>query len=148
MFMFIFEIYSKIIMKTKIRKFDYFLMPILGLFAGWSSAQTGIISLCMAILLILYSKFKKKDKIKLIVWISLAFCIVGCLIFYLSPGNFGRMEAFEEYAKLNIGQKILYRVKGVYGLLFDFKSYGPYEMPFYLILLMRFNFYNRNSIGK
>lgn len=141
MFIFIYMIYSKLIMKTKTRKIDYILLPVLGLFAGWSSAQTGIISLCIAVLIILWAKLKNKEKIKITVWISLILCLIGCLIFYLSPGNSGRMQEFEEYSNLNITQKILYRVNGVYGLMFDFKTYETSGMPFYTILVLRFNCY-------
>lgn len=47
-------------MKTEIKKYDYVLLPILGLFSGWSSAQTGVMSLFIAGLIIIYSKLKIK----------------------------------------------------------------------------------------
>ena len=145
MLMFIYIIYSKLIMKERIRKIDYILLPLSGFFAGWSSAQTGIVSLCMVLFIICYSIFKKKDKIKIIIWIATLFCLIGCLIFYMSPGNFSRMQATKEFAALNIGEKILYRINDVYNLIVDFNTYQSFEMPFYALLLMRFNFSDRNS---
>ena len=136
LFIFIYAIYSKLIMKTKIKKFDYILLPFFGLFSGWSSAQTGIVALFIALLIILWSKIINKEKIKPIIWISCLFCIIGCLIFYLSPGNFGRMGEFQEYSNLNIVEKILYRADGVYSLMFDFKRYQTSGMPFYTILML------------
>lgn len=136
MFIFIYAIYSKLIMKTEIKKYDYVLLPILGLFSGWSSAQTGIMSLFIAGLIIIYSKIKDKEKIKKIIWVAIAFCIIGCMIFYLSPGNSGRMDTFQDYSNMNIIEKILYRVDGVYGLLFDFKTYETAGLPFYTLLML------------
>lgn len=147
MFIFIYAIYSKLIMKTEIKKYDYVLLPILGLFSGWSSAQTGIMSLFITGLIIIYSKIKNKEKIKKIIWVAIALCILGCMIFYLSPGNSERMGTFEDYNNMNIIEKILYRVDGVYGLLFDFKTYETAGLPFYTLLMLRNGFYNRCSIS-
>ena len=148
MFIFIYAIYAKLIMKTPIRKYDYILLPILGLFAGWSSAQTGVMSLFIAGLIIIYSKLKNKEKIKKIIWIAIVFCILGCMIFYLSPGNSSRMETFEDYSNMNIIEKILYRVDGVYGLLFGFKTYEAAGLPFYTLLILRNGFNNGYSTSK
>lgn len=148
MFIFIYAIYSKLIMKTEIKKYDYVLLPILGLFSGWSSAQTGVMSLFIAGLIIIYSKLKNKEKIKKIIWIAIVFCILGCMIFYLSPGNSSRMETFEDYSNMNIIEKILYRVDGVYGLLFDFKTYEAAGLPFYTLLMLRNGFNNGFSTSK
>ena len=133
---------------SEIKKYDYVLLPILGLFSGWSSAQTGVMSLFIAGLIIIYSKLKNKEKIKNIIWIAIVFCILGCMIFYLSPGNSSRMETFEDYSNMNIIEKILYRVDGVYGLLFDFKTYEAAGLPFYTLLMLRNGFNNGYSTSK
>lgn len=145
MFEFIYLIYSKLIMRENIKKWDYVLFPIIALFSGWSSAQTGIVSLAIVILIIGYAKFVNKEKIKLLIWISIIICLIGCLIFYLSPGNMARMKEFEEYNELGIVRKIMYRVNGVYGLIFDVDNYEPYEMPFYAFLVMRIDCASRTS---
>lgn len=146
MLAYIYIIYSKLIIKNAIKWYDYVVLPILGLLSGWCSAQTGIMSLLIVVIILLWSKFKNKEKIKLIIWISTLFCLIGCLIFYFSPGNSARMEKFEEYSGLNIVQKTLYRVDGVYGLMFDFKTYQNSAMPFYTILVLRSNFNSWDTI--
>lgn len=105
-------------------------------------------SLFIAGLIIIYSKLKNKEKIKNIIWIAIVFCILGCMIFYLSPGNSSRMETFEDYSNMNIIEKILYRVDGVYGLLFDFKTYEAAGLPFYTLLMLRNGFNNGYSTSK
>lgn len=123
LFIFTYAIYSKIIMKLPIKKYDYVLLPILGIFAGWSSAQTSAMSLIVAAFIIIYAKIKNKEKINKVVWVAVITAIIGAMIFYLSPGNSGRMEKSENFKDLSIPQKIEYRADRIYGLFFNYKTY-------------------------
>lgn len=138
-FILFYYLYSKLIMKKSIRKYDLFLLPIVSFFAGWSNAQSGIIALMLSIILLLWVKFIKKEKIKLLYIISVLLTFIGFLVFYFAPGNTSRLDVFIEFSNFNILQKILYRVDSIYGLIFDFKSYPLTGIPFYFLLVIRYN---------
>ncbi len=103
----------------KNKKYDTVILPLAAFFAGWSSAQSGCISVLIAIGFIIWKRFiaKKQVKIKKIEWATLALCVAGFLIFYFAPGNSGRMATFAEYSNLNLIEKILYRSSDVIDLI-------------------------------
>lgn len=132
-------LYSRMIMNTKIKKYDYVCLPLVAFFTGWTGPQTAVLSIFMGILLIIWKKFVRKEKIDKIIYSANAFAIIGCLVEVLAPGNNIRMQkSFPEFAEYNLIEKIGFRVNSVYGLLFDFKSYGLGGLPFYAFLCFGF----------
>lgn len=127
--------YTKIVMKKEIKKYDYVLMPILGIWAGWTAPQCAGVIIVLTIILILWEKFVNKGKIKPIYFITLAFCIVGFLIFYFAPGNYVRMAVFEKYNSLSFLERIEYRIDNIYQIFFTFHAEHEIgSVPFFMIL--------------
>ena len=114
-------LFKKLVEKSKLKKYDYVLLPIFAFFAGWSGPQSGSIILLMNILLFIYVRIIKKEKIKAIYYISLVVATIGFLVYYLAPGNNARFEVgFPEIAKLNMFELIEYRLDSVFSLLFNY----------------------------
>lgn len=134
-FIYFYYLYTRMELKIE-KKYDKILLPLVAFFAGWSSAQTGPIAILISILMIVWKKVIKKEKVLKIVYVSLILTVIGFAIFYFAPGNSARMDTFEEYANFNIIEKILYRVDSVYGLMFDFNQYPFMGVPFYLLLTL------------
>ena len=125
--------YTRLVQGVK-KKYDLFLLPFLGFFAGWSSAQSGLIAILMPITLILWQHFIKKQKIAKLFYITTVFTIIGFLIFYFAPGNSVRMGEFELYNSLNFFNKIIYRVDSVFGLIFSNSQINFTAAPLFVYL--------------
>ena len=135
-FVYFYYLYTRIHLKIS-KKYDKILLPIIAFLAGWSSAQTGPLAVLIPILFMIWQKAVKKEKISKFYYITTIIGIIGFAIFYFAPGNTARMNsAFEEYASYNVIEKILYRVDGVYGLIFDFETYQFTGLPFYMLLML------------
>lgn len=114
-------LYKRLIMKSKFKKYDLVLLPIVAFFAGWSGPQSGSVVLVMTFLLFAYAKFIRKEKIKKQYYISFIIAIIGFLFYYLAPGNNARLQAgFPEIANLNKIQLLEYRLESVFNLLFNY----------------------------
>ncbi len=136
LFIYFYYLYTRINLKIE-KKYDIILFPILAFFAGWSSAQTGPIAVLIAILFFMWEKLINKQKIlkmKKRYLVAFIFSIIGLAIFMMSPGNNARMDTFTEYTNFTFGEKILYRINSVYGLIFDFNTYVFTAIPFYIFL--------------
>ncbi len=128
-------LYSRLIMKTSPKKYDYILLPLSAIWAGWSSPQSGATIFVITLLLVLWVRFIKKEKINKIYSLSVFFCLIGYMILYLAPGNYARMDAFEEYSSLGIWDRILYRIDNIFKILFEFvKGYEIGRVSFYLFI--------------
>lgn len=129
--------YSKIIMKNKIRKIDYVLLPVLAFFSGWTGPQVAGITVIAGIILIVWEKLINKEKIKKIYIITVFFSILGCLVEIMAPGNNIRMEiGFPEFAKMGIFEKIEYRAFSIFTLIFNYFTYNFASISFYMLLTM------------
>lgn len=138
-FVYFYYLYTRLILKIN-KKYDKILLPIIAFFAGWSSAQTGPMAVVIPILLIIWQKFIKKEKVSKFYYFTTILGIIGFAIFYFAPGNYGRMDsAFPDFASYNIIQKILYRVDSIYSLMFNFTSTETMGIPFYLIFFSLLN---------
>lgn len=127
--------YSKIVMKKAVKKYDYALIPILGIWAGWTAPQCGGVIIALTFILILWNKFINNEKTKAIYILALISCIVGFLILYFAPGNYVRMAVFEKYNSLTFMEKIEYRINNIYQIFFNFhKGSEIGSVPFFLIL--------------
>lgn len=139
MFIYFYYLYSRLIMKSTAKKYDYVLLPLVAFFAGWTGPQAGAITVIISVLLLLWSKLINKEKIKLIYIISAIFGLIGFLVYYLAPGNNARMvESFPVFAEYNLFEKIFYRLDSVWKLLFYFVDYKFASIPCYLYLAMAF----------
>lgn len=134
LFMFVYIMYTRFIMQIH-KKYDNFLVPIVALFSGWSSAQTSAITLILMILFLIYYVIWKKKKINLKLILFTLFAIGGSLIFFLSPGNGSRMDTFELFNSLNLIDKLLYRIGDVVNITFNYKQYVLFGVPFYFYLM-------------
>ena len=134
-FLFFYFMYTRLIQKIQ-KKYDIILLPLIAFFAGWSSAQSGLIAIIMAISVIAWQRFIKKEKIQKRFYISLILCIIGYLIFYFAPGNAARMSEFPEYASYNLIQKIGYRVNSVFDLILTNNNVVFSAAPFFVYLAM------------
>ena len=133
-FIYFYYLYTRMNLKIN-KKYDKILLPVVAFFAGWSSAQTGPLVLVIPIILMLWQKFIKKEKIFKFYYFTTIIGVIGFAIFYFAPGNAARMNiAFEEYASFNLIQKIVYRSEAVYGLIFDFERYEFTSIPFYMLV--------------
>ena len=138
-FLYFYYLYTRLYLEIN-KKYDKILLPIIAFFAGWSSAQTGPMVVIIPTILLIWRKFVQKEKISKFYYFTAVVGFIGFCIFYFAPGNGARMDqAFPDYASYNVIQKILYRVDGVYGLLFNFKQYETMGVAFYLILFMGIN---------
>jgi len=111
-------IHLRFIRNTEIKKYDYVLLPIVAFFSGWTGPQVAVLTVLSGILLILFKKFVKREKISILLIITLIFAIIGCLVEVLAPGNSKRMEEFNEFYSYGILGKFLYRISSVYEVLF------------------------------
>ncbi|MCQ2519858.1 MAG: DUF6056 family protein [Lachnospiraceae bacterium] len=78
----------------KLKGIDIWMVP-LALITGWSNENMGPASFCLAIMVVLYIKYKKKKKIAFWMWEGLFFSLLGSVICILAPGNFVRSEFSE-----------------------------------------------------
>lgn len=139
MFIYFYYLYSRLIMKSATKKYDYILLPLVAFFAGWTGPQSGAITVVISIILLLWVKIIDKEKIKPIYIISIVFGLLGFLLYYLAPGNNARMlESFPIFAEYSIFQKIFYRLDSVWKLLFYFIDYKFASIPCYLYIAMAF----------
>ena len=134
-FIYFYFLYTRIIQDTH-KKYDYFIIPFLGFFAGWSSAQSGLIAILIPILLIIWKRFVNKQKVAKLFYISTLLTIIGFLIFYFAPGNSVRMSEFELYSSLGFLQKIAYRVDSVFGLILSNIQIDFTAAPFFIYLTL------------
>lgn len=133
MFIYFYYLYSRIIMKTVPRKYDYVILPIFAFFAGWSGPQAGAITVLIPLILLGWAKFINKEKIKPIYIITWVIGLIGFLVYYLAPGNNGRLaQVNPEFMNYNIVEKVLYRSKEVWEFMFSFETYKFACIPFYL----------------
>lgn len=139
MIIYFYYLYSRIIMKTEEKKYDYILLPIFAFFAGWSGPQAGALTVIIPIVLYLWKKIIDKENVKKIYIISWVIALIGFLVYFLAPGNAARSaESFPEFTEYNIVEKILYRVDSVWNLIFNFNIYRFASIPFYLYITMGF----------
>ena len=135
--LYFYYLYSKIIMKSKIKKYDYVFMPIVAFFSGWTGPQTAVLTVLIGIVFLFWKKFINKEKIEKIYIITIIFSIIGCLVEVLAPGNKARMEVeFPEFATYGIVGKIASRVSSVYNLIFNFYTYNFASICFYLFVVL------------
>lgn len=131
--LYFYYLYSKLILNKTIKKYDYIVLPILAFFSGWTGPQVAGLTVLMGVMLLLWKKIVKKEKIETIFIVTIVFSILGCLVEVLAPGNNVRMQtSFPDFAQYGILEKILYRVESVYTLLFDFKNYGFGSLALYV----------------
>ena len=79
--------------KTYTEKKNYYLLPVLGFFAGATMEQTGIMTMGYIILFGINRFIEEKKKPAKIVIITLITTFIGYLTVMLAPGNFVRMES-------------------------------------------------------
>lgn len=139
MFIYFYYIYSRMIMKTESKKYDYAILPIFAFFAGWSGPQAGAITVILPLILFAWVKFKNKEKIKPIYIITWIIGIIGFLVYFLAPGNSARSQNdFMDFYNYNIIEKVLFRANSVWSLIFDSKNYNFASIPFYLYVVLGF----------
>ena len=139
MFIYFYYLYSRLIMKTPEKKYDYVLLPIFAFFAGWSGPQAGALTVIIPIMLFIWQRFINKEKIKPQYIVYWAIGLIGFLVYFLAPGNSARsIESFPEFTNYDIIRKILYRVDSVWNLMFNFKIYGFASISFYLYIVIGF----------
>lgn len=138
MFIYFYYLYSRTIMKTDCKKYDYIILPLFAFFAGWSGPQAGAITVIIPLILFAWTKFINKEKIKHIYIITWVIGLIGFLVYFLAPGNSIRAQEFQEYYSYNIIERVLFRANSVWSLMFDFKSYNFASVPFYLYLALGF----------
>lgn len=133
LFMFIYMIYTRFVLK-KDKKYDVFLLPIVGLFSGWSAAQTSGATLIITIFFIIWYKFIKHNKINKKFLLLVIAALIGCSIFFLSPGNSARMNTLGEFSRFGIIDKVLYKIEDASNLTFNFKQYSFNTMPLFIYI--------------
>ena len=116
------------------KKYDYLLLPLIAFFGGWSSAQSGVISIFICLFLLAWQLFIKKQKTKKLYLFSAFLSIIGFLIFYFAPGNSVRMDTFAEYSNYNIFEKVAYRSGSVTSLLFNTQNAEFTSAPIFAYL--------------
>lgn len=137
LFIYFYYLYSRLIMKTESKKYDYILLPIVAFFSGWTGPQSGALTVIISIILLFWAKVINKEKIKPIYLVSAVIGLIGFLVYYLAPGNNGRMlEGFPEFAGYNLFEKIFYRMDSVWNLLFNYQVYKFASIPFYLYVVI------------
>lgn len=132
-FAYFYYLYTRMHLKIS-KKYDKILLPVVAFFAGWSSAQSGAMVIVIPLILVIWQKIIKKEKIEKIYYVSMIIGIIGYGIFFFAPGNYARMDKFNEFAELNLLQKINYRVDDVIGLIFNLKKYPFTGIPFFMFL--------------
>lgn len=75
----------------KLKGIEIWMIP-LALITGWSNENMGPASFCLAMLSVLYVKYKKKQKVALWMWEGAFFSLLGSAVCILAPGNFVRSE--------------------------------------------------------
>lgn len=138
MIIYFYYLYSRVIMKTKSKKYDYVVLPIFAFFAGWSGPQAGAITVIVPIILFIWAIFINKEKIRPLYIISAIIGLIGFLIYFLAPGNSVRALEFPEYYSYNMIERILYRADAIWNLFFNFKWYQLASISFYLYLAIGF----------
>jgi hypothetical protein len=117
---YIFYLSSRLILKTKHRKYDMFLLPLIAFFAGWNGPQAGTMAVIAPILIFIWIIFINREKIRLTYLISWIFSVIGFAIYYFAPGNQVRMlTGFKDFAAMNLIEKIFYRLPEVMKNTFD-----------------------------
>ncbi len=137
MFIYFYYLYSRIIMKTESKKYDYIILPIFAFFAGWSGPQAGALTVILPLILFAWVKFKNKVKIKPVYIIMWIVGLIGFLVYFLAPGNSARTASdFTDFYNYNVVEKVLFRANLVWNLMFDFKNYSFASIPFYLYIVI------------
>ena len=132
-FLLFYFLYTRVIQKIS-KKYDYVMLPLIAFFAGWSSAQSGVMAIVVTLTLILWQKFCNKKPIRKLYIITTILSILGFCIFYFAPGNSARMESFTDFASYNIFEKILFRFDSVTGLIFNTTQSEFTATPLFLYL--------------
>lgn len=68
-----------------------------GIISGWSTENMSITLIFFIIMIIGMMKFLEGYKIPIYIYIGLAGAIIGCLLLYLAPGNYVRLESSHPY---------------------------------------------------
>jgi hypothetical protein len=126
-------LYSRLSMGDK-KKYDVVLLPLVCFLGGWSSAQSGAAAVLIALILVAYKKFIKKEKVNALCWTSLALTLIGFAIFYFAPGNNSRMGTFAEFSAMSLPQKVLYRIPDIFSLLFNGRYYDVTASSLFIYL--------------
>lgn len=138
-FIYFYYLYSRLIMKTDSKKYDYILLPLVAFFAGWTGPQAGALSVIISLAVVIWAKIINKEKIKPIYVITIIIGIIGFLVYYIAPGNNARMlETFPDFAQYSLFEKIFYRMDSVWNLLFNYTIYKFASIPFYLYIVIGF----------
>lgn len=138
-FIYFYYLYSRLIMKTKSKKYDYILLPLVAFFAGWTGPQAGALTVIVSLAVLIWAKIVDKEKIKPIYLVSVIIGIIGFLVYYLAPGNNARMlESFPEFVQYNLFEKIFYRMDSIWNLLFNYEIYKFASISFYLYIVIGF----------
>ena len=135
--LYIYLLFSRVNNEKSRKKYDYALLPIVSLFAGWSTAQPGAVAVMISIIILGFAKIINKKKIPVFYYICAFLCAVGYAIFYFSPGNAARMaEQAAEFSSLGVLSRMAYKSEIVFESLFDFINCPFNGIPFYLFLAM------------
>lgn len=135
--LFIYLFYTRVNYEKKRKKYDYFILPIVSLFAGWSTAQPGAMASAAAVIILLFTQFINKKKIPKFYYFCALLAITGYGIFYFAPGNSARMLATAaDFAKLGLVDRVLTKTSSLFISLFDCFGDLFTGIPFYLFLVM------------
>lgn len=135
-FIFFYFLYTRLFQNIT-KKYDCIILPLVAFFAGWSSAQSGVMAIAMALTLVLWQKFSQKKpstKINKLYASTIFFTLIGFCIFYFAPGNFARMDAFTDFANYSLIEKILFRFDSVTALLFNTSQSSITAAPLFIYL--------------
>lgn len=135
-FIFFYYLYTRLFQGIT-KKYDYVLLPLVAFFAGWSSAQSGVMAITMAIILIVWKKLfksQKTSKIRKLYLSSIIFSLLGFCIFYFAPGNSARMNAFTDFINYSFIERILYRFNSVTALIFNTSQSDLTAAPLFIYL--------------
>lgn len=135
-FLYISVLVYKIFYNNKLKRIEYFLIPMIAFLAGWSSAQTGAITFVVPTLIIAFAYIFKKYKVRLFYHLVNVIGIIGFGIFYFAPGNSVRMSVMGDFANYNIIQKILYRASNIYTLIFNFNETKLTSLPIFILIFI------------
>ncbi len=134
---YIYLLYTRVNFKESRKKYDYVLLPIVALFAGWSTAQPGAMAVVSTIVILGFTKLFNKKEIPKFYYFCGLLAIFGYAIFYFAPGNAARLHATEPFFEsLDVYSRILFKASSLFSLLFEFVDNPFTGIPFYLYLVM------------
>ena len=137
--LYFYYLYTRIHLKIS-KKYDKIVLPVIAFLAGWTSPQVGLIAILLPMILIVWEKFIKKEKVSKFYYVTTIIGILGFAILYFAPGNMARMNIQSaEFASYSLLEKVMFRVEEVYGLIFDYETYHFTGIPFYLLLTLGLN---------